>query len=63
MSSASMTAVLILVVRSGLGVTSEQIPYKDFDACEKNKDSKLERLAKDLNDDRFAIRGGCLDLR
>ena len=63
MSSARMTAVLILVVRSGLGVTSEQIPYKDFNACEKNKGPNLERLAKDLKDDRLTISGGCFNLR
>lgn len=47
MSVTSASAVLVAVFWAGSGVSSQQIPMKNYEVCKREKDTKLTELAED----------------
>lgn len=64
--SVGTTAVLLVVFWAGSGVSSQQIPIKDYKTCMQEKDPRLKELDDDFkskNDSgwRMVISGTCIN--
>ena len=61
------TAVLIIAFWAGSGVSTQQVPFKNHKACERERNSKLDELSKEFEhktrSGQMVVSGACFDLR
>jgi hypothetical protein len=61
------TAVLIIAFWAGSGVSTQQVPFKDHKACEREKNSRLDELSREFveksSSGQMVVSGTCFDLR
>jgi hypothetical protein len=61
------TAVLIIAFWAGSGVSTQQVPFKNHKACEREKNSRLDELSREFveksSSGQMVVSGTCFDLR